>query len=343
MQLLDGTFKEGSWIETQISSPAASHVEADTPFLPYVLEATEPGIDLAGWTIGQRERLEGLLALHGAILFRNFEVRTAGDLDRVIRATSNGPLEYKERTSPRSTVEGKIYTSTDYPAGFDIFPHSEHSYSLTFPLRLYFCCIVAPATGGETPIADNRRILNRLGPSIREKFVEKSWMYVRNFSDGFGLSWRNAFQTDDPAIVEDYCRSHGIEWQWNGQKLRTRQIRPALAQHPRTGEWIWFNHATFFHLSTLDDRVRRSLQAAFQEADLPNNTYYGDGSTIENEVLDDLRRAYLEESVLFRWRLGDVLMLDNMLAAHARKAYTGERKILVGMADPYTRQDVALS
>jgi len=307
---------------------------------PCVMRASTNGVDLASWATSQKARIDDLCRKYGAVLFRNFEVHNARDLNRVIEATSSGPLEYKERSSPRSTVEGHIYTSTDYPPAFDIFPHNEHSYSRTFPLKLYFCCITPAAEGGETPIADTRRILARLSTPVRQKFSEKGWMYVRNFGEGFGLTWQNSFQTDDPAVVESYCKSHGIDWEWQGGRLRTRQIRPAMARHPQTDDEIWFNHATFFHISTLEPALRNGLLATFQTSDLPNNTYYGDGREIESEVLEELRNAYLAECVLFSWQHGDVLMIDNMLTAHARKAYKGERKILVGMADPHTRTDL---
>jgi alpha-ketoglutarate-dependent taurine dioxygenase len=38
--------------------------------------------------------------------------------------------------------------------------------------------------------------------------------------------------------------------------------------------------------------------------------------------------------VQFTWEKGDVLMVDNMLTAHSRRPFLGERKILVGMAEP---------
>jgi alpha-ketoglutarate-dependent taurine dioxygenase len=72
---------------------------------------------------------------------------------------------------------------------------------------------------------------------------------------------------------------------------------------------------------------------------LPNNSYYGDGSPIEPEVLEHLRRAYAEESISFPWQQGDILLIDNMLTSHARAPYAGERRILVTMADPFTRTD----
>jgi alpha-ketoglutarate-dependent taurine dioxygenase len=161
-------------------------------------------------------------------------------------------------------------------------------------------------------------------------------MHVRNFGTGFGLSWQTVFQTSDKEEVERYCLQAGIRYEWGDEeRLQIRQVRPAVAQHPRTGEWLWFNHATFFHVSTLEPTIRERMLAEFRSEDLPNNTYYVDGSEIEASVMDELREAYLRELVQFTWERGDVLMLDNMLTAHARRPFVGERKILVAMAEPF--------
>jgi alpha-ketoglutarate-dependent taurine dioxygenase len=68
---------------------------------------------------------------------------------------------------------------------------------------------------------------------------------------------------------------------------------------------------------------------------LPYNTYYGDGQPIEDSVVEELREAYRQETVAFPWQPGDILMMDNMLVAHGRNPFTGPRKILVGMGEPY--------
>src|SRR6185295_14100684 len=95
--------------------------------------------------------------------------------------------------------------------------------------------------------------------------------------------------------------------------------------HPNTGEEVWFNHAAFFHVSTLDPIVRDVLLETIGEENLPNNTYYGDGSPIESSVLEEIRAAYAQEIVAFPWQEGDILMLDNMLVAHGRSPYSGPR------------------
>jgi hypothetical protein len=86
------------------------------------------------------------------------------------------------------------------------------------------------------------------------------------------------------------------------------------------------------------------LLSQFTEEALPSNSFYGDGSPIELDVLDTLRSAYLKEKVIFPWKTNNVLALDNMLVAHGREPYSGERKVLVAMAQAISEgnPDIAL-
>ena len=307
--------------------------------LPLAIQPKIGGVDVLSWARMNLNFIQSSLYKHGALLFRNFDVSNVNDFERFADAVSAEKLmQYTERSSPRHEVTGHIYTSTDYPADQTIFPHNEHSYSLSWPMKLFLYCQTPALKGGETPIGDCRRILQRIDPKVREQFSKKGWMYVRNFGDGFGLSWQTAFNTNNPEQVEAYCESHDIQFQWSaGRRLRTRQVRPAVARHPVTGEETWFNHATFFHITTLEKSLQQGLRSGLDDEDLPNNTYYGDGTPIEDEVMEGLRRAYTEKMVKFPWKTGDILILDNMLAAHARSSYEGPRRILFAMAEPFTR------
>ncbi len=300
-------------------------------------------IDLIDWARESRDFIKAGLAKHGAMLFRDFAVKEASTFEKFIQTVCGELIEYRERSSPRTCVSGRVYTSTDHPARLSIFPHNEQSYNERFPRWISFFCEQPATRGGATPIADTRRVFLRLDPSIRRRFIEKKYMYVRNYGTGLGLSWQDGFQTEDRREVEQYCRASNIEFEWRGaDALRTKQVRTAAARHPKTSEWVWFNHATFFHLSTLEPGLREALLEVLGEDELPNNTYYGDGSPIEPSVLDELRAAYLEELTRFTWQAGDVLLLDNMLTAHARDPFEGPRKVLTAMAQPWNWADVKI-
>jgi alpha-ketoglutarate-dependent taurine dioxygenase len=303
--------------------------------LPLVIQPAMSGVDLVGWATNNHEMLEAQLLKHGGILFRGFDMATAGDFERFIESVLGESLEYRERSSPRNQVQGNIYTSTEHPADQRIYLHNENSYQKIWPLRISFFCVIPAERGGATPIADVRKVYQRIDPAIRERLIEKKVMYVRNFGAGLSLPWQTVFQTEDKAGVEAYCRQAGIAFEWYGrERLRTRRVGPMATRHPVTQEMVWFNHATFFHVSTLEPTLRDALLSQFAEDELPSNTFYGDGSPFEPSVLDELRQAYDQETIVFPWQKGDLLMLDNMLVAHGRESFAGPRKILTAMTTP---------
>lgn len=151
-----------------------------------------------------------------------------------------------------------------------------------------------------------------------------------------GLSWQTAFQTTSKLEVETYCRNASIQVEWkDGDHLRTRQVFDTIVEHPKTGESLWFEHTAFFHISSVPPVVRETLLRDYRTEDLPFNTYYGDGSPIEDSVLEQIRAAYQKTAARFPWQEGDVLLIDNMLTSHGREPYSGQRKIVVAMAELY--------
>jgi alpha-ketoglutarate-dependent taurine dioxygenase len=305
--------------------------------LPLMIRPAVAELDLVAWAKSRREWIQTLLLRHGGLLFRGFRISGMDEFQQFATAISGELLEYKEQTSPRTKLHGNIYTSTEYPPQYRIFLHNENSYSSTWPLKIMFLCVIAPPEGGETPVVDVRRVLARIPEEVRSRFARDGWMLVRNFGTGYGLSWQTAFQTDDPSEVNRHCEASGIQFEWlSRDRLRIRQRRPAIACHPATGELVWFNHATFFHASTLAPEMRAGLFAEFAEEDLPYNTFYGDGSAIDFQVVQLLRNTYESETIKFPWQQHDLLLLDNMLAAHGRSAFKGPRKIVVAMTEPYS-------
>ena len=312
---------------------------AAEPF-PLVLSPGVENVNLIRWAEMNRERVEELLLQHGALLFRGFEVAGVERFEEFARALSPELLDYRERAAPRVEVGRNVYTSTEYPAEHAIPLHHEMSYSHNWPTKLWFYCVQPAQQMGATPVADDRKVIRRIDPRIKETFTRKRVMYTRNYGEGVDLSWQEAFQTNDRALVEQYCRDARTEFEWkDGDRLKTRQVRQAVATHPKTGETVWFNHAHMFHISNVAPDVRAALLEEFREEDLPRNAYYGDGSAIETSVLDEIRGVYQEEAVAFPWQAGDIMMLDNFLTSHGREPFVGPRKVVVAMAELFTNPD----
>ena len=309
-----------------------SQVAPDQP-LPLVMEPAAAHVDLADWARSNREYMAQKLHVHGGILFRGFDLKTPQDFERVAAGVYNEIYsEYGDL--PRDEAGGKIYTSTPYPEDKCILYHNESSHMNRWPTRISFFCVIAAKEGGCSPIVDCRKVYQQLDPLVRKKFEDVGLMYVRNFSEGLDVSWQHFFQTEDQAVVEEACRKQGIAWEWVGPNhLRVKQRCRAVLRHPVTGEPAFFNQVQLHHVHCLDPLVRQSLLSIFRREDLPRHVYYGDGSEIEDAVMDHVGEVYERNAIRFTWREGDMVSLDNMLIAHGRDSFVGPRKIVVALGD----------
>ncbi len=312
-----------------------SYLRPGSP-LPLVVRPATDGIDLVKWAAANTGFIDSYLLRNGAILFRNFELTTVAEFERLIETVCGPLLDYSYRSTQRHVISGRIYSSTEYPAHQSIPLHNENSYSRSWPMKLSFFSLQVAEKGGETPIADSRKIYQKISPEIRECFLRKGLMYVRNYGTGLDLPWQEVFQTSSKAAVEDYCRKAHIEFEWvSDDQIRTRQRCQVIERHPRTGEIVWFNQAHLFHVSRLPAAVREWLMTAFGEHNLPRNVYFADGSRIDAAMLDEIASVCDDQAIVFPWHEGDIMILDNMLTAHGRKQFIGKRKVVVGIAESH--------
>jgi alpha-ketoglutarate-dependent taurine dioxygenase len=301
--------------------------------LPLVIEPALKGVVIEEWLRPNREFVEEKLALHGGILFRGFGLNAPQEFERAAAAIC-GELFAEYGDLPREDVAGKVYTSTPYPQDKAILYHNESSHLSSWPGKINFFCITVATEGGATPIVDCRKVYHGLSPQVRQKFEELGLLYVRNFCKGLDVSWQRFFMTEDPAVVEKLCGARGMVYEWTSTgDLRVKQRCQAVARHPRTREMTFFNQVQLHHIHCLDPEIRQSLLSMFKPEDLPRQVYYGNGSAIDDSVMDHIGETYEKYAVRFQWQQGDMITLDNMLTAHARDPYLGPRKIVVALGN----------
>jgi len=299
--------------------------------------------DPVGWATLHRAAIEADLHRAGAVLIRGFEIGSADAFRAVCAAICPQLRNYTGGDSPRTGVADQVYTSTEYPAHLEVYLHNELSYAGWSPDRLFFCCLVAAESGGETHLADGREIVRRLDPDVRDRFEQRGVTYLQYLWDaddkpGIGKSWQETFETRDRDDVETYLHDAGMQFEWTDSGIRTAATHPAVVEHAVTGETCWHNQADQWHreidsvkvsFGGTDDARIDPLTAGVET--LGNHVTYGDGTEIGVADLLHVRAVSQSCEVAFPWHAGDVLAIDNVLAMHGRKPFTGHRRVLAAM------------
>ena len=303
--------------------------------LPFVVVAPPGQACLASYAQERGAEIHEQLLTHGAVLFRDFAVREVGDFEAFLDHVSRDRMSYLYRSTPRTAVGKQVFTATEYPPKQEILLHNENAYQRSWPLRLAFHCVKAASSGGQTTIADMRRVTAAIGPELLDRFERLQVQYVRHYREHIDIPWQTVFQTQSKAEVAQFCARHDLEHEWlaNGT-LRTAQTCQGTARHPVTGERTFFNQAHLFHSSSLGAVAESAMVKQFGATRLPRNAFFGDGSAIAPADLAYIRDTFQREACDVQWRPGDVVLLDNMRVAHGRRPFAGERRVLTALLDP---------
>lgn len=311
--------------------------DTDNTALPLTATATANSTssgDLLAWLSSNQQAVQSKIDRNGAILLHGFNVTTPYEFESIAGMFCKTFNDYTGGNSPRTRVASHVFTSTEYPKESRISMHNEASYLKRMPAFILFFCAEPAASGGQTPLADCRRVLARIEPQVRRRFEQYGVRYVTNLHGGRGLgrSWFQSFGTKDRLAIEKHLAAEEQTYQWTADGgLRTWMQAPATVRHPRTKEDVWINQAEQWHPSSLEDSVREALLSILPEENLPHNALLGDGSPLRSSDLDNIREAMAAEERIFEWHKGDVLICDNLLVMHGRQPYSGGRRVLAVM------------
>ncbi|KUN05945.1 hypothetical protein AQI95_13475 [Streptomyces yokosukanensis] len=316
---------------SSLTAPIDVELRPDRPALVHV---DSPG-DAPSWAVAHREVLRALVTEHGALLVRGLDLRRTDEIGAVFARLAGDLMTEREAFAPRQEHGPGLYSSTTWPANQPMCMHHELSYALEAPGLMLFACPTAPAQGGATAVADAEQVLQALPAELTQRFARTGWMLTRSYNGEIGASLEESFGTDDRSAVERYCLAHAIDFTWRADgSLYTEQRRAAVVHHPVTGRRCWFNQVAFLNEWTLAPEVREYLVDVYGADGLPFNTRYGDGTPIGEDVVQLLNATYDEHTRREPWQSGDLMLVDNVRTAHSREAFTGERQVLVAMAEP---------
>src|SRR6266487_5456560 len=160
-----------------------------------------------------RDAVRSVVAEQGAMRIRGLGLRDAAEVEAVFRQLGNVMTE-TEAFAPRTRYAPGIYSATKWPPNQPMCVHHELSYAYEVPSLMLFACLVTPAVGGATPLADGAAVLDALPRDLVERFERQGWLLVRNYNDDIGASIADVFGTNDRGAVERYCRANAIDFEW---------------------------------------------------------------------------------------------------------------------------------
>lgn len=290
--------------------------------LPLLCRAEASTASCAAWGAEARGLLDEKLRSNPVMLLSGLPIETSEDFSEFVGGMDY-PTVARHGVSERKSYAKSVFgASDDVPITACLAPHNEQAYlsrdgKPTYPRKLFFCCLQPPGSGGETPVTLNADVHKALDPEVLKKFEEHGVKYRQKLINaprdspmelnlGGRQSWQKLLETEGKAEAEEACKVRELSFRWlEGDELEiTSATLPATLQEaPRT----WFNQV--------------------------NNPYsfqplYGDGSAVDESVMEHVNTTMWRQTVAFRWSKGDVLCLDNELALHSRTSFEPPRKIV---------------
>lgn len=253
--------------------------------------------------------------------------------------------------------------------------HAQMSFLPEPPKQLFFCCLQpSKSAGGETAVADFRKVFQDIPADLKQKLLDKGIRYTRtnkkkgtyftyDVSDMVG--WPDLFGTDDKEKVEEICRAENIPYEWHGDTFVSVTHSPAFQLHPVTKEHVWFNHTQVFHWTTFAAELwfafRRTgewrlliqfalvflfsiIKYGILRHKMSLHCTFGDGEEISVEEMSQIREAIHDNMVFSRWEKGDILLIDNFSTSHGRQpTFDKGRKVAVAWSDPVKKANEVVS
>jgi alpha-ketoglutarate-dependent taurine dioxygenase len=300
-----------------------------------------------------------LLTKHSAIFFKDLDLKDASEFSQFAHAFGWTPHEDIGNPVRRTVLAKNVATANEGPNTQPVYPHNEFGLSPHYPAYVFFYCISAPETGGETPINNSIVLYHRLKErhpefirEIEERGVKYQLFFVntsRTQTESPGNSVLQAYgqhvlDSDDTKtartkIEKEIRRLPTAEWKWENLStenelgdLRIWQRLPAVRDHPITGEKAFFNNAVSRFLNAIDSGTLEPPHLSTEGKYRPP-AFYGDGGLIPKKYFESAVEIIKETRALVTWKKGDVVLLDNLAVQHAREPWTGDRKLLASLWD----------
>eukprot|EP00808_Paulinella_micropora_P015436 g44777.t1 len=297
------------------------------------------------WVKSNQTLLEKTLTKYGAVLFRGFPCKDGKDFDAFVSAFAGWevlPYDKSLSFAVRVVITDKVSTTNEGRAGGQIF-HHEQAQTPLFPSKLFFFCVCPADKGGGTAITPSDVILEKLTKKYPE-FVKKLKKHGVKYTSimnkeqdkkiGAGRGWQSFFGRKTKEGAEEYMKELGYTWEWlEGERLKaTTPVLSAIRVAPGTKKRVFFNQLIAQVANAKE--FRKSSKQNGDDDDNPNAwldqfLVFGDGSSMDADILEYVRNLSEEFAVEMEWQAGDICLLDNYQVMHARRAFDDPKRTVL--------------
>ncbi|MDJ0778160.1 MAG: TauD/TfdA family dioxygenase [Gammaproteobacteria bacterium] len=293
--------------------------------------------------------IEAGLATNRAVLLRNTGMTEVAEMAAWAEFVGAPRMEYKYGTGFRYPMGGGVLSVGTEPPHSPVEPHCEMAYWKFYPRKVLFGCESIPARGGETVIADNRRVTEDILPTeAGRKILERGIRYIRNFSDRDRPDsipsmkhWQDNFGLEARAELRQYCG----EMEWDLLERADGSVQVSYPEEgyeydPVSGTDLFFTSIT--RLGRCFDEWPPFDRLPSEQR--PYHLTYADGGDFSAQDLATIEAVFARYSVPITWQPGDIAVLDNIAWTHARPAYElqpgEERRIGLLVSEPVDRRRI---
>ncbi|KAJ6797365.1 clavaminate synthase-like protein [Iris pallida] len=259
--------------------------------------------DLAETVERERPSLSRTLQSHGAILFRGFQVRSADEFDRVVRAFGWEDIPYVG-AAERVSVTDRVYTANEVPLDVFINFHHEMAFARQSPSKIFFFCSEPSPEGGETSIVPSQVVAEKMEERLPEVTAKLSEV---------GLTFRFLIHKDKEAEKRQRLKLNYSRVDYKSDGSTEFVFGPSSPIREVGGKKVWFLPFLGYNLT----EVRKS---------------FGDGSAVPANAAAAYEEILEENCVDVKWQKGDILLLDNHAVQHARRPGKSPRRVLVAVS-----------
>lgn len=320
---------------------------------------------LQEWIKINHELIQDKIALHGGILFKGFAIKTAADFENTALLIDANLADKHIFDGAVGTRRTKFVSDVANPEIKKILTplslHNEDSFVAEIPTKIMFCSLNSAPWGGESLIADCRKVYQSLPQRVKNKYRDQKLISTLVLEDKLFLA--NSQIPKNVQHITEFARDHGAETvkRISDNMTEFSFTIPAVITLKSSEEAIWFNtlHQAVFYNKCIDIWMAYKLLGGFSNRAksfllMFNSllqdfvTYIKSGRNplkmhdcklVNGQKITALDRiqmglAFWKNTAIIPLKDGDFFVLDNRLTAHGRMPFKGRRVMVSVMTQP---------